>query len=121
MKNPLLAIITITFNSAKYLEQAIRSVTDQDYPDIEYIIVDGGSTDGTIEIIKKYEGKVSKWVSEPDQGIADAMNKGIRMAFGEVIGIIHSDDFYADRSVLSRSRWLTPAAIGHLQDQRYGA
>ena len=90
----LVSIITITFNSEKHLEQTIQSVIGQDYPDIEYIIVDGGSTGGTLDIIKKYEKKIAKWVSEPDKGIADAMNKGIRMASGGIIGIIHSDDYY---------------------------
>ena len=98
----MISIITITFNSAKYLEETIKSVIDQDYPNVEYIIVDGGSTDSTINIIKKYESKVSQWVSEPDEGISDAINKGIRMSSGDIIGILHSDDFYADPSVLGR-------------------
>ena len=102
MKSPLISIITITRNSEKYLEETIKSVVGQDYPHLEYVIVDGGSTDGTIKIIKKYNGKISKWVSEPDRGIADAMNKGIGMSSGDVIGIIHSDDFYADPTVLRR-------------------
>ncbi len=99
---PMISIITIVFNGEKYLEETIGSVIDQDYSDIEYIIVDGGSTDGTIEIIKKYDKRISKWVSEQDAGIADAMNKGICMSSGEIVGIIHSDDYYADPTVLSR-------------------
>lgn len=95
----LVSIITITYNSSAHLEQTIRSVLDQNYPEIEYILVDGGSTDGTLDIIRKYEGRISKWVSEPDNGIADAMNKGIRMASGEIIGIIHSDDFYEPEAI----------------------
>lgn len=101
-QNFVISIITITFNSAKYLEETIKSVIAQDYSNVEYIIVDGGSTDSTIPIIEKYEGKISKWVSEPDEGISDAMNKGIRMSSGDIVGILHSDDFYADPTVLGR-------------------
>jgi len=98
----LVSIITITYNSENYLEETIKSVISQDYSNIEYIIIDGGSIDGTPNIIKKYRSKISKWISEPDEGISDAMNKGIRMASGEIIGIIHSDDFYADSTVIKR-------------------
>jgi glycosyltransferase involved in cell wall biosynthesis len=100
--SPLVSVITITFNSAKYLDDTIKSVIGQDYSHVEYIIVDGGSTDGTLDIIRRYEEKIQKWISEPDKGISDAMNKGIRMASGDIIGIIHSDDFYADPTVLKR-------------------
>jgi len=89
-----ISIITITYNSEKTLEQTILSVINQDYENIEYIIIDGGSTDGTINLIKKYQPKISYWHSEKDKGIADAMNKGIAAATGDIIGIIHSDDFY---------------------------
>lgn len=98
----VVSVITITFNSAEHLDETIRSVIGQDYPRIEYIIVDGGSTDGTLDIIRKYEGRIGKWISEPDRGIGDAMNKGIRMASGDIVGIIHSDDYYADPTVLRR-------------------
>ncbi len=98
----LVTIITITCNSEKYMEETIKSVVFQDYPEIEYIIIDGGSTDGTLDIVNKYRGMISKVVSEPDEGIADAMNKGIRMASGEIIGMIHSDDFYSDPTVIRR-------------------
>lgn len=87
-----ISIITITYNSELTLEDTIRSVINQDYEDLEYIIVDGGSKDGTLDIIKKYEKNIAKWISEPDKGISDAFNKGIRMASGELIGIINSDD-----------------------------
>jgi glycosyltransferase involved in cell wall biosynthesis len=99
--NPLVSIITITYNSERFLEETVRSVVEQDYPNIEYIIMDGGSTDGTLSIVEKYQGTISKVVSEPDQGISDAMNKGIRMAAGDIIGIVHSDDRYADPHVIS--------------------
>ena len=99
---PLISIVTVVYNGGRYLEETINSVIKQDYSAVEYIIVDGGSTDITLDIIRKYEDKISKWVSEPDKGISDAMNKGISMATGDVIGIIHSDDFYADTTVLRR-------------------
>jgi len=97
----LVSIITIVFNGADYIEDTIKSVISQDYPFIEYIIVDGGSTDGTVEIIKKYRDKIAKWVSEPDNGISDAMNKGIKMASGFVIGMIHAGDYYEPGAVSS--------------------
>ncbi|MEW6003433.1 MAG: glycosyltransferase family 2 protein [Bacillota bacterium] len=94
------SIVTAVLNNRNHLEQCIRSVIGQDYPDIEYIIIDGGSTDGTVEVIKRYEDKIAYWVSEPDGGIYDAMNKGIKAATGEIIGILNSDDFYADKHVI---------------------
>lgn len=92
IKIPKISIVTITYNSEKTLERTIKSIVEQDYDNLEYIIVDGGSTDHTIDIIKKYNNKIAKWVSEPDKGISDAFNKGIKMATGTVIGIINSDD-----------------------------
>ena len=80
-------IITVTLNSQKYLEDCILSVINQQYGNIEHIIIDGKSTDGTLEIIKKYEGNISKWISETDKGMYDAINKGMEMATGDVIGI----------------------------------
>jgi glycosyltransferase involved in cell wall biosynthesis len=96
------SIITICLNSEKLIEQTIRSVIDQEYPKIEYIIVDGGSTDGTVGIIRGYAETDSriKWVSEPDGGISDAMNKGVRMATGKFIAHLHSDEYYLDSQVL---------------------
>lgn len=91
---PLISIITVVFNGEEFLEQTIQSVLNQDYKNIEYIIIDGGSTDGTVEIIKKYEHQIGYWISEPDKGIYDAMNKGIDKATGEIVGIINSDDWY---------------------------
>jgi glycosyltransferase involved in cell wall biosynthesis len=91
---PNITVITVVRNGEKTLEQTILSVINQTYKNIEYIIIDGGSTDGTIDIIKKYEKHLAYWVSEPDKGIYDAMNKGIDKAKGELIGIINSDDWY---------------------------
>lgn len=89
---PKISVITITYNSEATLEQTILSVTTQDYPALEYVIIDGGSTDGTLDIIKKYEDKIQVVVSEPDRGISDAFNKGIDRATGVIVGIINSDD-----------------------------
>jgi len=95
------SIITITYNSAETIEDTIRSVLSQDYSDIEYIVVDGASKDSTLEIIERNRSSISKFVSERDKGIYDAMNKGVSMAPGDVIGILNSDDFYADTHVIS--------------------
>lgn len=94
-----ISIITVSYNAAKTIEHTIRSVVNQTYENIEYIIIDGGSTDGTVDIIKKYEDKIAYWVSEPDKGIYDAMNKGISAATGDVIGILNSDDWYDDNTL----------------------
>ncbi len=91
---PLVSIITVVYNGAEFIEQTIKSVIEQTYGNVEYIIIDGGSTDGTIDIIKKYEDKISYWVSEPDKGIYDAMNKGIKASRGDIIGFINADDYY---------------------------
>lgn len=88
------SVITVVYNGKLHIEQTIKSVLNQTYSNIEYIIIDGGSTDGTIEIIKRYEKQLAYWVSEPDSGIYDAMNKGIKKATGELIGILNSDDWY---------------------------
>lgn len=95
------SIITIAYNSAETIEDTIKSVTSQDYSDLEYIIIDGGSTDDTLAIVEKYKDKISKVISEPDKGIYDAMNKGVANATGELIGILNSDDIYADEKVVS--------------------
>ena len=93
---PLISIITVVYNGVKTIEQTIQSVIRQPYQNKEYIIIDGGSTDGTVDLIRKYEMYLSYWVSEPDKGIYDAMNKGINHARGELIGIINADDWYEE-------------------------
>jgi len=95
------SIITVTFNSAATLEETILSVIQQDHNNIEYIIVDGGSTDNTLSIIEKYKNKIAKVISEKDDGLYFAINKGIALSTGELIGILHSDDFYPDTNIIS--------------------
>lgn len=92
MKKPKLSIVTISFNSEKTLEETIKSVVSQNYENLEYLIIDGGSKDHTLDIVSKYRDKIAVVVSEPDKGISDAFNKGIMKATGEIIGIINSDD-----------------------------
>lgn len=94
------SIITVVWNNADTIKDAIESVLNQTYKNIEYIIVDGGSTDGTIEIIQSYGNKISKFISEKDEGIYDAMNKGIKLATGDIVGILNSDDFYKSNDVI---------------------
>ena len=99
----MISIITATFNSAKTLKDTIQSVLRQTNKDFEYLIIDGGSTDETIDIVKSYESEFSgrlKWVSEKDHGIYDAMNKGIKMASGDVVGILNSDDYFTSDDIL---------------------
>lgn len=100
-----ISIITATFNSGKTLRDTLESVLNQTYQDIEYIIKDGGSKDNTLDIVREYEprfGGRMKWVSAPDHGIYDAMNQGIALATGDVIGILNSDDFYTSNTVLEQ-------------------
>ena len=96
------SIITITYNSQSTVEDTIKSVVNQNYPDVEYIIIDGKSRDNTLRIAEKYKERITKIISEKDKGLYDALNKGIRIATGEVIGLLHSDDLYADGHVLSK-------------------
>jgi glycosyltransferase involved in cell wall biosynthesis len=94
------SVITITYNSAETLENTIQSVISQTYKNVEYIIVDGGSKDDTLKIIEKHKTHIHQFISEKDNGLYDALNKGIKLATGDVIGIIHSDDFYTHNTVL---------------------
>lgn len=99
MQKPLLSIITIVFNGQKHIEKTILSLVEQNYEPLEYIIIDGGSTDGTLDIIRKYEKHITFWSSEPDKGINDAFNKGLKHSRGEIIGFLNADD------------WLEPNAL----------
>ncbi|MDA3924629.1 MAG: glycosyltransferase family 2 protein [Kiritimatiellae bacterium] len=98
-----ISLITACFNSASVISHAMDTILSQTYNDVEYIVVDGGSTDGTVDVIKEYESKFDgkiRWVSEADQGLYDALNKGIRMATGDVVGILNADDFFRHEKVL---------------------
>ncbi|OUT13777.1 glycosyl transferase [Campylobacter concisus] len=97
---PLVSIITAVYNGEKYLEQTIKSIINQTYKNFEYIIIDGGSTDGTVEIIKKYEDKISYWISEKDKGISDAFNKGVMAAKGDYINFQGDGDGFLSNKIL---------------------
>ena len=98
--NNIVSVVTICFNAADIIEGTIKSVISQSYPNVEYIIVDGGSTDGTIDIIRKYEDKIASWVSEKDNGIYDAMNKGIRKASGKWLNFMNAGDSFCSGTVI---------------------
>ncbi|OGQ95220.1 MAG: glycosyl transferase [Deltaproteobacteria bacterium RIFOXYD12_FULL_57_12] len=96
-----ISIITVVFNARDTIEDCVRSVLGQSHPDLEYIVVDGGSTDGTVEIIRRHQARLAAFVSEPDSGIYDAMNKGIKLATGYIIGLLNADDIYQNEKVIS--------------------
>ena len=100
MQRPTFSIITITFNAVHWIEQTILNVLGQSYPNIEYIIIDGGSTDGTVDIIKRYESSITYWVSEPDKGIYDAMNKGLKQATGDYVWFVNAGDSLSSLGIL---------------------
>lgn len=106
---PLVSIVTPSFNHMKYIEATMQSVLTQDYLNIEYIVVDGGSSDGTVDVVKKYENKITWWVSEKDKGQTDAINKGFARATGDILAWINSDDTYEPGAI--------SAAVNYLQEQ----
>lgn len=91
---PKISIVTPVYNQVDYIEETICSIINQQYPNLEYIIIDGGSTDGTLDIIKKYEDKITKWISEPDTGLYNAINKGFKFSTGEIMAWLNADDIY---------------------------
>ncbi|MBS1507563.1 MAG: glycosyltransferase [Bacteroidetes bacterium] len=97
-----ISLITVSYNSAATIKDTIDSIRSQDYPDIEYIVVDGNSKDNTVEILKENTSLIDRWISEPDKGIYDAMNKALKLATGEVVGILNSDDFYSSNQIISQ-------------------
>jgi glycosyltransferase involved in cell wall biosynthesis len=116
---PLVSIVTIVRNGVITFERAMQSVLSQDYPRVEYIVVDGGSTDGTLDIIRSLEDRIAVWVSETDAGISDAFNKGIAFAHGDIVGILNSDDWYEPGAISSAVHALAESgadiAYGKLQ------
>jgi glycosyltransferase involved in cell wall biosynthesis len=95
-----ISIVTVALNAATTIEDTLRSVASQTYPNIEHIVIDGGSTDGTLEIVQRHRGRIATLISEPDRGIYDAMNKGIAAATGDIVGTLNADDFYVNEYVL---------------------
>ncbi len=112
-----ISIITIAYNSGHSIADAIQSVLAQTYPNIEYVIVDGKSKDNTVEVVKSFGDRISKFVSEPDKGIYDALNKGIKMATGDIIGFMHSDDLFASDDIIEK---VAALFVKHDVDSIYG-
>lgn len=107
---PIVSIITVVYNGEQFLERTIKSVLEQSYPNIEYIVVDGASKDGALEIVRKYEDRIARWVSEPDKGIYDAMNKGMKLATGDYYWFMNAGDVVYDPETLSLAMELAPGA-----------
>jgi glycosyltransferase involved in cell wall biosynthesis len=106
-----ISVVTVSYNSERTIRETIESVLSQIHPDVEYLIVDGGSTDATLSIVREYGSKITRWISEPDDGIYDAMNKGIGLATGEAVGFLNSDDVFADANALATIAQSFDAAV----------
>ena len=117
VKYTKITVVTPSYNQAQFLERTILSVLNQNYPNLEYIIIDGGSTDGSVEIIKRYESKLAYWVSEPDRGQSHAINKGWKMSSGQILAYLNSDDTYRDGALFSIAKYFTKH---HEVDMVYG-
>ncbi len=115
MNYPKITIITPSFNQAQYLEETILSVIEQGYPNLEYIIIDGGSTDGSVDIIKKYADKLTYWVSEPDKGMYDALQKGFARSTGDMMGWVNSDDILHKNSLFIIAELLRLPGVNWIQ------
>ena len=121
-KKPKITIVTPSYNQGKYLERTILSVLSQDYPNLEYIVIDGASTDNSVDIIKKYNGKIDYWVSEPDKGQSDAINKGFERSSGDILGWLNSDDYLLENVLdkIANFKWTNEigavVGIGHKVD-----
>lgn len=98
LTRPKITVVTVVYNAVETLEQCIKSVIEQSYRPLEYVVIDGGSSDGSLDLIRKYEDYIDAWVSEPDDGVYDAMNKGIEKATGDVVGLLNADDFYEEET-----------------------